>query len=163
MIPKKLVTALAVLFLTISAFAQRLASQDSHQQAVDFLSALVKIDTSNPPGNEIKAAQYIKSLLDAEGIPSEIIGSAPGRTTVMGPATAFIGTVTWSVPPSIVVAVAVSKGEPHWTVEPGMKPLPLTVSVNPGLPAVAVLGTNGGAMFGVPAAIAPEPEPEPEP
>ena len=32
-----------------------------------------------PPGNEIKAAQYVKSLLDAQGILSEIVESAPGR------------------------------------------------------------------------------------
>ncbi len=83
MIAKKVVTAVAVVFLAISTFAQSSASQDTHQQAVDFLSALVKIDTSNPPGNEIKAAQYIKGVLDAEGIPSEIIESAPGRASLI--------------------------------------------------------------------------------
>jgi len=48
-----------------------------------FLSALVKIDTSNPPGDEIKAANYIKSVLDKEGIPSEIFESAPGRANLV--------------------------------------------------------------------------------
>ena len=54
-----------------------------HAEAVTFLTALVKIDTSNPPGDEIKAANYIKSLLDKEGIPSEIFESAPGRANLV--------------------------------------------------------------------------------
>jgi acetylornithine deacetylase/succinyl-diaminopimelate desuccinylase-like protein len=52
-------------------------------EAMTFLSALVKIDTSNPPGDEIKAANYIKSVLDKEGIPSEIFESAPGRANLV--------------------------------------------------------------------------------
>jgi hypothetical protein len=43
----------------------------SRAEAVHFLRELVKIDTSNPPGNELKAANYIKSILDKEGIASE--------------------------------------------------------------------------------------------
>jgi len=50
-----------------------------HKEAVAYLSALVKIDTSNPPGNETRAAQYIKQVLAREGIDSEIFESAPGR------------------------------------------------------------------------------------
>ena len=48
-------------------------------ETIRFLTDLVKIDTSNPPGNEGKAAEYIKSVLDKEGIASEIFESAPGR------------------------------------------------------------------------------------
>jgi acetylornithine deacetylase/succinyl-diaminopimelate desuccinylase-like protein len=43
----------------------------------------VKIDTSNPPGNELKAANYIKTILDKEGIASEIFESAPGRGNIV--------------------------------------------------------------------------------
>src|SRR5258708_39899542 len=52
-------------------------------EAVKFLSDLVKIDTSNPPGNETRAAEYIKSVLAAEGIPAQIYESAPGRGNVV--------------------------------------------------------------------------------
>jgi acetylornithine deacetylase/succinyl-diaminopimelate desuccinylase-like protein len=48
-------------------------------ETIRFLTDLVKIDTSNPPGNEVKAAEYIKSVLDKEGIASDIFESAPGR------------------------------------------------------------------------------------
>jgi acetylornithine deacetylase/succinyl-diaminopimelate desuccinylase-like protein len=51
----------------------------AQNEAVKFLSDLVKIDTSNPPGNEARAAEYIKSVLAGEGIPAQIYESAPGR------------------------------------------------------------------------------------
>jgi len=68
--------------LLFSALSVSQASPDfnkAHDQALKFLSELVKINTSNPPGNEASAAQYIKSVLAAEDIPSQIYESAPGR------------------------------------------------------------------------------------
>jgi acetylornithine deacetylase/succinyl-diaminopimelate desuccinylase-like protein len=55
----------------------------SRAEAVQFLTQLVKIDTSNPPGNELQAANYIKTILDKEGIASEIFESAPGRGNIV--------------------------------------------------------------------------------
>jgi acetylornithine deacetylase/succinyl-diaminopimelate desuccinylase-like protein len=55
----------------------------TQNEAVTFLSALVKIDTSNPPGNEIRAAEYIKGVLATEGIPAQIYQSAPGRGSLV--------------------------------------------------------------------------------
>jgi acetylornithine deacetylase/succinyl-diaminopimelate desuccinylase-like protein len=55
------------------------AGPETARQAVEFLAELVKIDTSNPPGNETRAAEYIKKILDREGLSSEIFESAPGR------------------------------------------------------------------------------------
>jgi acetylornithine deacetylase/succinyl-diaminopimelate desuccinylase-like protein len=52
-------------------------------EAVKLLGELVKIDTSNPPGNETRAAEYIKGVLLAEGIPAQIFESAPGRGNVV--------------------------------------------------------------------------------
>ena len=47
------------------------------------LSELIRIDTSNPPGNETAAAEYVSDLLKAEGLPSEIVESAPGRGSLI--------------------------------------------------------------------------------
>src|SRR5215469_10577942 len=55
----------------------------ARNETIRFLTDLVKIDTSNPPGNEVKAAEYIKSVLDKEGIASEIFESAPGRANLV--------------------------------------------------------------------------------
>ncbi|HUA00480.1 MAG TPA: M20/M25/M40 family metallo-hydrolase [Candidatus Aquilonibacter sp.] len=47
--------------------------------AVGWLQALIRINTTNPPGNELVAAKYLAGILDKEGIHSEIFESAPGR------------------------------------------------------------------------------------
>ena len=68
--------ALAPAVLAQSALPDFAEAQD---EAVQFLSGLVKIDTSNPPGNETRAAEYIKNALAAEGITAQIYESVPGR------------------------------------------------------------------------------------
>lgn len=47
------------------------------------LSELIKIDTSNPPGNETAAARYLAGLLQEAGIACEIIESAEGRGSLI--------------------------------------------------------------------------------
>jgi acetylornithine deacetylase/succinyl-diaminopimelate desuccinylase-like protein len=75
--------ASAIIFGSVACAQQSAApsamTDASRAETVRFLTDLVKIDTSNPPGNEVKAANYIKSVLDKEGIASEIFESAPGR------------------------------------------------------------------------------------
>lgn len=46
-------------------------------------SNLIRIDTSNPPGNESKAAEYLKKVFDREGIPAQIYELEPGRGNVI--------------------------------------------------------------------------------
>jgi len=74
-------TFIALLFLAAAQLSAQSTfnSQKAQDEAVRFLSELVKIDTSNPPGNETRAAEYIKAVLAAEGIHAEIFESAPGR------------------------------------------------------------------------------------
>lgn len=49
---------------------------------IERLRAYVRINTTNPPGNEIAAARYLASLMQAAGLRPEIIESAPGRGNV---------------------------------------------------------------------------------
>src|SRR5438093_11504833 len=56
---------------------------NNRDETVRNLQALVRIDTSNPPGNETKAAEYIKSVLDKEGIPSEIFALDKNRANLV--------------------------------------------------------------------------------
>jgi acetylornithine deacetylase/succinyl-diaminopimelate desuccinylase-like protein len=51
----------------------------ARDEAIQILQGLINIDTSNPPGNESKAAAYLKAILDKEGISSEIFALEPGR------------------------------------------------------------------------------------
>jgi acetylornithine deacetylase/succinyl-diaminopimelate desuccinylase-like protein len=45
--------------------------------------ALVQVDTSNPPGNETKAAEYLKGVFDAEGIPAQLFALDPTRANIV--------------------------------------------------------------------------------
>ena len=53
------------------------------EEVTRLLSDLIRIDTSNPPGNETAAAEYVRDLLAAEGLTSEIVESAPGRGSLI--------------------------------------------------------------------------------
>lgn len=44
-----------------------------------YLVDLVRLDTSNPPGNETRVAEYLKQVADAHGIPCELLGNDPRR------------------------------------------------------------------------------------
>ncbi len=48
-------------------------------EAVVWLADLLRINTTNPPGNELAAARYLAGILEKEGIPAEVLESVPGR------------------------------------------------------------------------------------
>ena len=52
-------------------------------EVTSILSDLIRINTTNPPGNETKAAQYITENLGKEDIKCELYESAPGRGSVV--------------------------------------------------------------------------------
>jgi acetylornithine deacetylase/succinyl-diaminopimelate desuccinylase-like protein len=52
------------------------------EEAASMLSRYIQVDTTNPPGNEIKAAQFLKEISDREGIEAKIIESAAGRGSI---------------------------------------------------------------------------------
>ncbi len=54
-------------------------SDDQLQEAVTTLQDLLRIDTTNPPGNELPAAQYLAAQLDKEGIDYQMVSKTPGR------------------------------------------------------------------------------------
>ncbi len=51
-------------------------------EAIDLLSSYIKINTTNPPGNEMKSAEFFSHILDKDGISSTIIPSSPGRGNI---------------------------------------------------------------------------------
>src|SRR5574337_716820 len=52
-------------------------------ETVRHLQALLRLDTTNPPGNELLAAEYLAGVLTAEGIEPLVLASAPGRGNVV--------------------------------------------------------------------------------
>ncbi|MBI4444689.1 MAG: M20/M25/M40 family metallo-hydrolase [Acidobacteria bacterium] len=70
------ILALLVVGLTLSAFGQQTPG-DPAGEALTYLQEYLKIDTSNPPGRTLEAAQFLKSILDREGISTRLFESVP--------------------------------------------------------------------------------------
>jgi acetylornithine deacetylase/succinyl-diaminopimelate desuccinylase-like protein len=52
-------------------------------ETLQHFQALLRLDTSNPPGNEKLAADYLKQVLDREGIPTQIFALEPARANLV--------------------------------------------------------------------------------
>ncbi|MCU1339431.1 MAG: peptidase [Bryobacterales bacterium] len=77
-------------FLALSAMAAGLAawaaSDDNRSlggRTRQYLVDLIRLDTSNPPGNESKVASYLKQVADSSGIPAELLGNDPKRLNLV--------------------------------------------------------------------------------
>ncbi|WP_404961410.1 M20/M25/M40 family metallo-hydrolase [Streptomyces sp. 147326] len=57
------------------------AAQERH--LVGLLSALIRLDTSNPPGHEIAVARHLSRELSPLGIAHTVLESAPGRANLV--------------------------------------------------------------------------------
>ncbi|HEU4931543.1 MAG TPA: M20/M25/M40 family metallo-hydrolase [Pyrinomonadaceae bacterium] len=51
--------------------------------AVDLMQQYLRVNTSNPPGNEIEAAKFLKKIFDEHGIENEIFEYKPGRANII--------------------------------------------------------------------------------
>ncbi|MGQ9552081.1 MAG: M20/M25/M40 family metallo-hydrolase [Candidatus Bathycorpusculaceae bacterium] len=57
--------------------------REIEEEVTYLLSDLIRIDTTNPPGNESEAAKYLIRNLSVEGINCEFFESEPGRGSVV--------------------------------------------------------------------------------
>jgi acetylornithine deacetylase/succinyl-diaminopimelate desuccinylase-like protein len=88
------------------------------REAQGWLADLVRIDTTNPPGNEQAAAKYIVGVLEKEGITPELLELAPGRTALV----ARLRSTAMADPARALLLVAhmdvVGVDKSKWTVDP---------------------------------------------
>jgi len=57
--------------------------KEIEQEVTEFLSGLIRINTTNPPGNETPATKYTTRALEKDGFKCEQFESAPGRGNVI--------------------------------------------------------------------------------
>jgi len=57
--------------------------EEAFQEALQTFQGLLRIDTTNPPGNEKKACEFIGDILKREKIPFEILESDPDRANLV--------------------------------------------------------------------------------
>ena len=88
------------------------------REANVWLAQLIRIDTTNPPGNEAAAAKYVGGILEKEGITPEILEVMPGRSAVV----ARLRSSAISDPSRALLLVAhmdvVGVDRSHWSVDP---------------------------------------------
>src|SRR5437870_12663565 len=53
------------------------------KEALEHFQTLVRFNTADPPGGERPAAEYLKQVLDANGIPAQILELEPGRSNLL--------------------------------------------------------------------------------
>jgi len=61
------------------ALAGGLPAESVGDLASRYLPDLIRLDTTNPPGNETRVARYLKQVADREGIAAELLGDDPAR------------------------------------------------------------------------------------
>lgn len=79
---------LSLVFVVFVAAAPGLHAQWKPDAAFEaetlkHFQALVRLDTSSPPGNEIRAVEYLKQVLEAEGIPVQVFAKDPQRPNLV--------------------------------------------------------------------------------
>ena len=94
-------------------------SQPEHdaleREVLDLFTAILRVDTTNPPGNETACALVLKEYLAANGVESRLIGELPERQNLIavvegtrpGPTMLYMGhmdvvpadAAEWTVPP----------------------------------------------------------------
>jgi acetylornithine deacetylase/succinyl-diaminopimelate desuccinylase-like protein len=67
----------AALMFSVIAWGQ--GGETAGDLAARYLPDLIRLDTTNPPGNESRVARYLKQVADREGIPAELLGDDPER------------------------------------------------------------------------------------
>lgn len=79
------ILALSAWFLLLAPplTAQEVPWSRYEEEAVRQLQAYLRIDTTNPPGNELAAARFFQEWFTREGIPVEVYEFAPGRANLI--------------------------------------------------------------------------------
>ena len=81
-------TRVLLSLLALAAMGPELGAQSKPDAAFEaetlsHYQALVKLDTSSPPGNEIRAVEYLKQVLDKEGLPYQVYSKDPQRPNLV--------------------------------------------------------------------------------
>src|SRR5579862_1752885 len=102
-------------FFALLLAASSAGAQTAGDLAGMYLRDLIRLDTSNPPGHETRAATYLKHVADREGIPAELLGTDPQRLN-------FIARLHGSGKQRPLLLIAHSDVVPvdrsQWTVDP---------------------------------------------
>jgi acetylornithine deacetylase/succinyl-diaminopimelate desuccinylase-like protein len=84
--PSSFLLGVAAAACTVSLSAQAPGAIDWQRvetETMEHFQTVLRFDTSDPPGNERPAAEYLKRVLEREGIPTQIFELEPNRLNVV--------------------------------------------------------------------------------
>ena len=76
-------TSIALLSMTALPGARQSTNAAIEAETMQHFQALLRIDTSSPPGNETKAVEYLKQVFEKEGIPYQVFAKDPSRANIV--------------------------------------------------------------------------------
>lgn len=80
---KRISAVLAWLLLPVPAPAADLDWTRINPETLRHFTALLRINTTNPPGNETRAARYLQDVLQREGIAARLLALDPARANLV--------------------------------------------------------------------------------
>lgn len=87
--------------------------------AVRWMQQYLQVDTTNPPGNEARAAAWMKKILDEEGIENRVFEIAPGRANLWARVPASVAAGERQRPIILLNHTDVVSSDPtHWSHPP---------------------------------------------
>jgi acetylornithine deacetylase/succinyl-diaminopimelate desuccinylase-like protein len=111
--------ALACL-MSLASVSSPIAAQEpdwssARQETLQHLQAMIRMNTVNPPGNELQVARYLDSTLKADGIETHLFEPTPGRGALVARIKG-----NGSKQPVLIMAHmdVVGVERTHWTVDP---------------------------------------------
>lgn len=77
--------ALGLCLIAMCVYSQTTSTDWSKYEAetLEHFQALLRLDTSSPPGNEVRAVEYLKQVLEREGIPVQVFALDPNRPNLV--------------------------------------------------------------------------------
>ncbi len=108
----------SVLLLVISSAAVAQEPSSLGARAQRYLVDLIRIDTTNPPGNETRVAEYLKRVASMNGISAELLGDKPARLNFVARIPAAVHSETSR--PLLLMAHSdvVPADRSQWSVDP---------------------------------------------
>jgi acetylornithine deacetylase/succinyl-diaminopimelate desuccinylase-like protein len=67
----------------VAGYAQAPDWPKVNEETLRHYQAVVRMDTTDPPGNETRVVEYVKKVLEAEGIPLVTVGREPSRMNLI--------------------------------------------------------------------------------
>src|SRR6478736_1600018 len=77
-------TLVAALLILMSAAPRAQSNTGAFEaETMRHFQALLRLDTSSPPGNETRAVEYLKQVFEKEGIPYQVFAKDPSRANIV--------------------------------------------------------------------------------